>query len=76
MGRTATEFDEKRLGAGKRSGGGIPTMDVEQVAQAIANAIDSKKKRVILRFFDRLIVWGGIFTPWLIARLAKKQYKD
>jgi len=76
VGRTKTEFDEKRLGAGKRSGGGIPTMDVEQVAQSIVNAIDSNKKRVILRLFDRLIVLGGIFTPWLIARLAKKQYKD
>ena len=76
VGRTATEFDENRLGAGKRSGGGIPTMDVEQVAEAIVKAVDRNQKRVILRFFDRLIVWGGLFTPWLIARLAKKQYKD
>lgn len=76
VGRTSTEFDENRLGVGKRSGGGIPTMDVEQVAEAIVNAVDRHQKRVILRWFDRLIVWGGTFTPWLIARLAKRQYKD
>ncbi len=76
VGRTSTEFDEKRLGAGKRSGGGIPTMDVEQVAEAIVKTANTHKKRVILRLFDRLIVWGGTFTPALIARLAKRQYKD
>jgi short-subunit dehydrogenase len=75
VGRTETEFDKNRLGAGKRAGGGIPTMDVEQVAQAVVKAVNSNQKRVILRFFDRLIVLGGVFTPWLIARLAKKQYK-
>jgi len=76
IGRTKTEFDEKRLGAGSRAGGGLPTMDVEQVAQAILKAVRSNRKRVILRWFDRLIVWGGMFAPWLIGRLARKQYKD
>lgn len=76
VGRTDTEFNQNRLGAGKRSGGGIPVMDVEQVAQAVVKTVGRNQKRVILRFFDRLIVWGGIFTPWLIARLARKQYKD
>ncbi len=75
VGRTETEFDSNRLGSGKRSGGGLPTMDVDQVAQAIVNTTTTNRKRVILRLFDRLIVWGGIFTPWLLARLAKRQYK-
>lgn len=76
VGRTITEFDQNRLGAGKRTSGGIPTMNVEQVAQAVVKAVDRNQKRVILRLFDRLIVWGGMFTPWLIARLAKKQYEE
>jgi len=76
VGRTTTEFDEKRLGMGSRAGGGLPTMDVEQVAQAIVGAVDSNRQRVILRLFDRLIVWGGTFAPWLIGRLARNQYKD
>lgn len=76
IGRTETEFDEKRLGDGSRSGSGIPTMNVEQVAQAVLNAADNNHKRVILRLFDRLVVLGGMFTPWLIGRLARKQYKD
>lgn len=76
VGRTSSEFDNNRLGAGKRSGGGIPTMDVDQVAIAIVRSANTNKKRVILRMFDRLIVWGGTFTPALIARLAKRQYKD
>lgn len=75
VGRTKTEFDSNRLGAGKRSGGGLPTMDVEQVAQAIVNTAGTNKKRVILRLFDRLIVWGGIVAPGFLARLASRQYK-
>jgi len=75
VGRTATEFDENRLGIGKRSGGGLPTMDVEQVAEGIVNTAETNKKRVILRLFDRLIVWGGTFVPGILARLAKRQYK-
>lgn len=76
VGRTVTEFDEKRLGAGSRAGGGLPTMDVEQVAVAIVKAANSNQQRVILRWFDRLIVWGGTFAPWLMGRLARNQYKD
>ena len=75
VGRTKTEFDDNRLGAGKRSGGGLPTMDVEQVAQALVDTAGTNKKRVILRLFDRLIVWGGTFAPGILARLAKRQYK-
>jgi len=75
VGRTETEFNTNRLGEGKRTGGGIPTMDVEQVAQAIVNTANTNKNRVILRMFDRLIVWGGTFVPGIMARLAKRQYK-
>jgi len=75
VGRTETEFNEKRLGAGKRAGEGIPTMSAETVAEAIVKASISHKKTVILRFFDRLIIWGNIFVPGIIGRIAKRQYR-
>jgi short-subunit dehydrogenase len=75
VGRTDTEFNERRLGAGKRAGEGIPTMSAETVAEAILKATTSHKKTVVLRFFDRLIIWGNIFVPGIIGRIAKRQYK-
>lgn len=75
VGRTETEFNEKRLGAGKRAGEGLPTMRAETVAGAIVKAARTRKKTVVLRFFDRLIIWGNIFVPGIIGRLAKRQYR-
>lgn len=75
VGRTQTEFNEKRLGDGARSGGGLPTMTPEDVAEAIVKAVKSPKNTVILRFFDRLIVWGNRLVPSIIGALAKRQYK-
>jgi short-subunit dehydrogenase len=77
VGRTETEFDEKRLGAGKRSSGGIPTMQPEQVADAMVRVVlhQPNKQRVILRLFDRLLVMGNTLVPGIIGRLAKRQYK-
>lgn len=75
VGRTETEFNEKRLGDGKRTGEGIPTMRADTVAEAIVKATINHKKTVILRFFDRLIIWGNIFMPSIIGRMAKRQYK-
>ncbi|MBZ0281999.1 MAG: SDR family NAD(P)-dependent oxidoreductase [Anaerolineae bacterium] len=74
VGRTHTEFNEKRLGGGKRTGGGVPTMTPDRVAAAIIKATHTRQKTVILRLFDRLLIWGNIFVPGLIGRLAKKQY--
>jgi short-subunit dehydrogenase len=75
VGRTATEFDEKRRGAGKRSGGGLPTMTAEQVAEAIVRATEGRPQRMILRPFDRLLLWGNALLPGVMARLARRQYK-
>ncbi|MCB9459178.1 MAG: SDR family NAD(P)-dependent oxidoreductase [Anaerolineaceae bacterium] len=77
VGRTNTEFDEKRLGAGKRSGGGVPTMSPETVAEAMVKVVleQSHRQRVILRFFDRLLVLGNILIPGFIGQRAKNQYK-
>lgn len=75
VGRTETEFNENRLGEGKRTGQGVPTMPAEQVAQAIVRATHKRPKRVILRLVDRLVIWGNILIPGLIGQIAKKQYK-
>lgn len=75
VGRTQTEFDEKRLGAGKRIRGGLPTMTAEQVADGIVKVLDKRKKTVTLRMFDRLIVLGNRLIPGIMGELAKRQYK-
>jgi short-subunit dehydrogenase len=76
IGRTQTEFNEKRLGAAGRSGGvGPSSMPVERVAQAIVEAADSHKPVVVLRLIDRLILLGSQFFPGIIAWFVKRQYK-
>ena len=75
IGRTETEFNEKRLGEGARKGSSIPNMTANDVAEAILKAAKSPKNTVILRFFDRLIVLGNRLVPGIIGALAKRQYK-
>lgn len=75
VGRTDTEFNEKRLGEGKRTGGGLPTMSAETVADALVKTAFTNKKSVILRLFDRLIVLGNRLIPGIMGELAKRQYK-
>lgn len=75
IGRVQTEFNENRLGEGKRSAGGLPTLTPEQVAEAIINAVDTSKKTVVIRFFDRLVILGSTLIPGIMGRLARKQYK-
>lgn len=75
VGRTESEFNEKRLGEGARKSGGLPTLTADDVAEAILKTAKSPKNTVILRFFDRLIVLGNRLIPGIIGALAKKQYK-
>lgn len=75
VGRTQTEFNQRRLGEGKRTGRGIPTMSPEQVAQKLVDTAFTGKKSVVIRFFDRLILWGNRFFPAIMGQLAKRQYK-
>ena len=74
VGRTQTEFNDSRRGAA-RAASNLPAMSAEQVADAILKAVDRKQQTVVLRLFDRLILIGNSLAPWLIARLAKRQYK-
>ncbi|MGB7338983.1 MAG: SDR family NAD(P)-dependent oxidoreductase [Phototrophicaceae bacterium] len=75
VGRTNSEFNDKRLGDGARKGGGLPTMSPDDVAKAIVQTAIRPKNTVILRFFDRLIVLGNRLVPSIIGALAKRQYK-
>lgn len=75
VGRTATEFNERRLGAGKRTGEGVPTMPAERVAAVIVRAAERPGATMTVRFFDRLIVWASAIAPGLMGRLAARQYR-
>ena len=75
VGRTDTEFNEKRLGMGSRAGNNLPTMQPQQVADAIVRAVQRPKRSVTLRLFDKLVIWGNILVPDVLGRIAKKQYE-
>ncbi|GAB4518682.1 MAG: SDR family oxidoreductase [Anaerolineae bacterium] len=75
VGRTATEFSEKRLGQSGRSGGGIPLMPPEQVAQAILKASQGNRRTVALRWIDRVLLVANRWLPEIMGRLALRQYK-
>jgi short-subunit dehydrogenase len=75
VGRTQTEFNEKRLGEGARRASSIPTMSPAQVAQALVKAVQKPRQTIILRWFDRLIVLANKFFPGIMGRLARRQYK-
>lgn len=74
VGRTETEFNTSRRGSA-RSSSNLPAMTAEKVANSIVKAVDHKSQTVVLRPFDRLILLGNTLAPWLIARLAKRQYR-
>ncbi len=75
VGRTESEFSQKRLGKAGRSSGGIPIMPVEKVAAGIVRVTQTRRKRVALRWFDRLLLAGNMLVPNRIGRRAIKQYK-
>ncbi|MEO0564515.1 MAG: SDR family NAD(P)-dependent oxidoreductase, partial [Chloroflexota bacterium] len=75
VGRTNTKFNESRLGGERQTGGGVPTMKPEEVAEGILRGVDGNKPQVYLRPFDRLLVWANILVPNFVGRRALKQYK-
>lgn len=75
VGRTETEFNESRLGAGARSASNLPAMPAQTVAEALVKTVQRPQNTVILRVFDRLIVWGNRLLPGIMGQLAKRQYR-
>ncbi len=75
VGRTATEFDTRRLGAGARAGSSLPVMRAEDVAAGVLQAIRRPRRSLTLRLFDRLILLAGRLAPDLLGRMARRQYR-
>lgn len=75
VGRTQSEFNDKRLGRAGRTGGGIPVMPTEKVARDIVRITHQRRRTATLRWFDRLIVLGNLLVPDFIGRKALRQYK-
>jgi short-subunit dehydrogenase len=75
LGRTATEFNDKRLGGKRASSGVVSSMPVERVAEAVVRAVERRERVTVLRPLDRLIMLGSALVPGVIGRLAKRQYK-
>ncbi len=75
-GRTATEFDSRRLGSGARvAGSSLPVMRAEEVAAAILRVIHRPRRSVTLRLFDRLTLLAGRLAPDVLGRMARRQYR-
>lgn len=75
IGRTATEFNDSRLGAGRRTARNTPTMSAERVAAAVVQASHQRRAAVTLRLIDRLVIWANILLPGLMGQIAKRQYR-
>jgi short-subunit dehydrogenase len=77
VGRTQSEFNESRLGEGSRPSGRrkLPVMTADEVAEAIVAAVEARKKRVVLRPFDQLLLFAHRLFPERLGRMALKQYK-
>lgn len=77
VGRTATEFNVRRLGAAGYADRAprLPMMTPEYVAERIVRAVERNHGTVTLRPFDRMIVLINQFLPKLVARRALRQYK-
>ncbi len=75
VGRTRTEFNQNRLGSSASNRGGLPLTSAEAVADALVAAVEGRKRRLIMRLFDRALLAGGVLAPGLMARLAKRQYE-
>jgi hypothetical protein len=75
VGQTHTELAEKRLGAPGKVASKFPTMSAEKVAAQIVWAMERRKRTIVIRPLDKLIVLGGRFAPWLTERLLYRVYR-
>lgn len=74
LGQTHSEFAQQRLGHSGKVASKFPTMKPETVAKHIVKALERKKRTVIIRPIDRLIVVGGRFFPHLMDRILARVY--
>ena len=50
-------------------------MSAEYAASQIVRATDQRRRTITLRLIDRLIMWMGIFVPWISDRVLEQFYK-
>lgn len=74
IGQTHTEFAEKRLGQPGRVASKWPTMTPEQVAGAIARALERNPRAMTVRWIDGMFVRVGRWFPALMDRLLTRIY--
>lgn len=73
VGSTDTEFSVNRRGKpGKIAA--IPGMTVDKVARGVVRATDSKRRAMVLRPLDMLLILAGMFVPSIMDRLAARAY--
>jgi short-subunit dehydrogenase len=77
IGRTESEFSEKRLGQSGYSekASRLPRMTSEQVAEAIVHATEGKRHMIAIRWFDRIVMLANLLVPNFIGRRALRQYR-
>jgi short-subunit dehydrogenase len=75
LGQTHSEFAQVRRGQSGRVASKLPTMSAEYAAERIIRATDQRRRTITLRLIDRLIMWMGIFLPWVSDRVLERFYK-
>lgn len=73
-GQTHTGFAEARRGQPGRVSG-LPTMKPEYVARCIVRETRRRRRTVTLRWFDRALIFGGAYFPWIADRIAASKYR-
>lgn len=74
VGQTHTEFAEKRRGRSGSVARKLPTMTPEKVAAQLVRATEQRRRTLILRPLDRLMVMTGRFLPWVMDRILLRIY--
>ena len=74
VGQTRTEFADRRLGQPGRVATRWPSMSPEQVAGAVARALEHKPRTMTVRWIDSLFMWAGRWFPGVVDRLLARVY--
>jgi short-subunit dehydrogenase len=75
LGQTHSEFAEARRGQSGRVASKLPTMTTEYAAERIVKATDQRRRTITLRLIDYLIIWMGLYVPWISDRVLERFYK-
>jgi short-subunit dehydrogenase len=75
VGQTTSEFAAARRGESGALNARMPTMRTEYVARCIAHTVKRRRRTLTLRWFDRAIVFAGLYAPWLMDRLTARFYR-